>query len=74
MTNPTEFEAEIFLAWDETGSYAVSITKEDAIEKLQEAGDGETSADIGVMIRVKRYVVPIYLPQVEEAGELDPAI
>lgn len=67
MTNPTEFEAEIFLAWDETGTYTVSVTQEHAVETLQEISDG-------VMIRVKRYVAPIFIPQVEEAGELDPAI
>ena len=63
-----ERQGQVFIAWDETGAYESSVVSaEDAIENLQETSDGQ-------MVRVKRYTVPMFIPGIEEAGELDPAV
>jgi len=64
---PEEKSVEIYVAWDETGDYATGKTKDEALDALEWEGDGR-------LVRVKRYTVPIFIPVLEDGGELEPAI
>ena len=57
-------EAEIFVAWNETGAYEVGTHEKEAIERLREVSDGD-------LIRVKRYTPRFFLPFVADGGPLD---
>lgn len=62
-----ETYGEIYVAWDETGVYVTSRSAEAALDNLEELSDGR-------LRRVKKYIVPLFLPVVEDGGELEPGI